>query len=97
MYILSNPLKGDSDRKAVENLANAIIIQAANDYLESKKDLYQYGYAFEVESRLIDTTKFFKSQWYDVLCSIDGTRLMRMLDKEFEDWRREYEANRRRR
>ena len=100
MYLLSNPMVGVEyhvSRRGVENLANAIIVQAANDYLESKKSIYQFGDTFDTLNKLTDTTIFFKSEWFGILTEVDGIRLMHMLDKEFEDWRKEYEAKRRKR
>ena len=79
-------------RKNVEDLANAVIVQAANDYLESKKQIYQYGETFNSRSQLNDAVKFFKSDWYEMMTSVSSRKIMRTLDKQFEEWRKEYDA-----
>ena len=65
-----------------ENLANAIIVNAANDYRKALKDLQcnaDYGPALQMKS---DCERFFLSSWFSALTSVDGNRLMGMLQKE---------------
>ena len=82
--------------EGIERLADAIVVQAALDYLESKKSIYQHGDTFNMRNLVTDTTIFFNSEWFSLLCKLDGTGLRRMLDKEFDEWRKEYNAKKRR-
>lgn len=59
-----------------ENLANAIILQAANDYLASpEKRKREYVHLDEV-------INFFHSDWFEFLSGADPDYLLEQLDKE---------------
>lgn len=83
------------------NLANAIVEQAAKDYLMYKKRLYILGdddnpneFRGEViryRNKLNDVRKFFKSKWYKTLTDLNVEMLARKLDEEFEEWKTEHE------
>ena len=83
------------------NLANAIVEQAAKDYLMYKKRLYILGdddnpneFRGEViryRNKLNDVRKFFKSKWYKTLTDLNVEMLARRLDEEFEEWKTEHE------
>lgn len=82
------------------NLANAIVEQAAKDYLMYKKRLYILGddddpneFRGEViryRSKLNDVRKFFKSKWYKTLTDLNAEVLVGRLDEEFEEWKKEH-------
>lgn len=57
-----------------ENLANAIIIQAAEDYRKALNDSAQR------EQRTIE--RFFRSEWFGVLTGLDPETLIRKLKQE---------------
>lgn len=57
-----------------ENLANAIIIQAADDYRKALNDSAQG------EQRTIE--RFFRSEWFGVLTGLDPETLIRKLKQE---------------
>lgn len=84
-------------------LAEAIVEQAAYDYLLIKKDLYKIDCnAFERKVKNIELTKrkmrlelqdiirFFESDWYQGLTSLGHERLISKLDKRFEEWKQEF-------
>lgn len=78
------------------NLANAIVEQAAKDYLKAKKKLYLENpeNTTRIEKyqwRLEETINFFNSKWYRTLTSIDASWLMKKLDEEFEEWKNDPE------
>ena len=54
-----------------EDLANAIILQAVQDYRRTNN-----------KRALEDLERFFLSDWFSVLTSIDGSRLLQELRKE---------------
>lgn len=65
-----------------ENLANAIIVKAADDYRKALKDLKRnrsYGPALQMKS---ECERFFHSDWFSALTTVDGNRLMGMLRAE---------------
>ena len=82
------------------NLANAIVEQAAKDYLMYKKRLYILGddddpneFRGEViryRNKLNDVRKFFKSKWYKTLTDLNVEVLVGRLDEEFEEWKKEH-------
>lgn len=53
-----------------ENLANAIVLQACQDYLNA--DSYSARY---------EVIRFFRSGWFGVLTDVDPVYLMKELDK----------------
>lgn len=82
-------------------LMNAIVQQAADDYVSAKKNLYKINNGLHtytdvdekneridiLESRVKEVTRFFKSNWYKALCKIDGKWLMQKLDEKVEEWK----------
>jgi hypothetical protein len=73
-------------------LAEAIVAQAAKDYLELRKFLHNTREGKEARKatkELRDIRKFFNSRWYKTLTEVDGNYLMERLDKEFEEWKKE--------
>ena len=83
------------------NLANAIVGQAAKDYLMYKKRLYILGddddpneirgEVIRYRNKLNDVRKFFKSKWYKTLTDLNVEMLVGRLDEEFEEWKTEHE------
>ena len=65
-----------------EELANAVVIQAAKDYTKALKTLRKYPRDKDAGSVKNDCERFFRSSWYKTLTSVDGEFLMRTLQKE---------------
>lgn len=65
-----------------EELANAIVIQAAKDYMKALKKLKKYPRDAEARQMRNDCESFFRSSWYSTLTSVDGELLMRKLQME---------------
>ena len=92
MKTSNNPLLRDID-KAYENLANAIIEQAVDDY----RRLIRGKRVFD---RLADNVsikelkEFFLSQWFVNLTNVDGELILKRLKKEYEDECRDNTTNR---
>lgn len=70
------------EEEPYEKLANAIIMQASKDYMTNlrKKKRNQGSAAAEHDIR--ECERFFRSDWYQVLTSVDGEYLMDRLRKE---------------
>lgn len=65
-----------------ENLANAIVLQATRDYRVALKCLRRNPNNKNVEIEADDIERFFHSQWYQALTSIDGEYLIKRLREE---------------
>jgi hypothetical protein len=72
------PLQDSGERReftsGIEALANAIIVQACKDYRKALKRNKRQSIA-EIE-------RFFRSEWYNWLTSIDGEYIIAKLRKE---------------
>ncbi len=67
-----------------QNLANAIVIQAVKDYRKAMRRLRKDP---KHEKSLFwkkYIERFFRSQWFEDLCDLDGEVLIEQLQKEAE-------------
>lgn len=64
------------------NLANAIIEQAAKDYMRALRKLKKQPTNERAKQEKASIEKFLRSPWYEELTDIDGDRLITMLQKE---------------
>lgn len=65
-----------------QELANAIVLQAAEDYRKALRKLRRnpgYGEALRMKE---EVERFFRSKWYTALTTVDGEWLIAMLRKE---------------
>ena len=69
---------------AAEELANAVIIQAAKDYREAMKDLWLCPRNAKAKYMLEECENFFKSRYFNMYTAINGVWLMNKLREEFE-------------
>jgi hypothetical protein len=70
-------------------LAAGIVQQAIEDYREAEKRMKnppnfvregdRRAYIYQCENEKRDIIKFFRSEWYGVLCDIDPERILRIL------------------
>ena len=73
----------------VENLCNAIIIQAANDYKAALKkrskldriedDERRIKAEIRINQTIDDVTRFFHSEWYATISNVNGPMLLRKI------------------
>ena len=82
-------------------LGEAIIEQAADDYLRARKTLYKIENglysnlskerlnerANRVNRELKDCMDFFNGKWYQLLTKLDSSVLVEKLDETFEEWK----------
>ena len=73
-----------SDITIYENLANAILLQAVKDYRMSLKSLKANSRNRTAQADKAEIERFFRSQWYSALTSVDGEMLIRSLQKEVD-------------
>lgn len=76
---MSNKVDTDS---CWENLANAIIIQAAADYEKIVRRQKRHPDHTTLSVEQISLEKFFKSNWFKALCNLDGRALMQKIRTE---------------
>lgn len=65
-----------------ENLANAIIIQAAKDYRAAGKALKKPSGGMAALKTVRECERFFRSDWFRTLTSVDGRAILEQLRKE---------------
>lgn len=68
-------------------LGGAIVVQAAIDYLKTKRKLETCTDDIKrkkLEAVLEDIRRFFRSRWYRELTDVDGIYLQESLDNHFE-------------
>ncbi|MDO4460820.1 MAG: hypothetical protein Q4C42_12225 [Clostridia bacterium] len=66
----------------LEELCNAIVLQAVKDYREAKIKLSYYGRDYEAKRMLDECLRFFRSGWFGLLTDLDPEFLIERLDKE---------------
>lgn len=71
-----------SDIQNYENLANAIIQQAAKDYIHALRTVKRRKNAEEALREALEIEAFFHSPWYGTLTQIDPDYLIERLRKE---------------
>ena len=80
-FVFSRIQKGNYD--PYEEIANAIVIQACNDYKNAyRRHLRRSGIVEKPDYELVALENFFRSDWYKILTSVDGEYLMERLRKE---------------
>ena len=67
---------------ACEKLASAIVLMAVKDYRQALKKLRQHPERRSAQAAVNEMEKFFRSEWYRTLTTIDGDSLMRKLKEE---------------
>lgn len=68
-----------------QDLANAIILMAVKDYRDTLKKLKKrprYGPAHDIKN---EVERFFRSDWYRELTSVDGNVLIKKLQAEVSE------------
>ena len=73
-----------SDITNYENFANAIILQAVKDYRMALKCLKSNPKNRTARADKDEIDRFFRSQWFTVLTSVDGEMLIRSLTMEVD-------------
>ena len=65
-----------------ENLAQAVIIQAADDFRQSYMSVLENPRDKDARDEVEAIGRFFLSDWYRMMTRVDGTYLMRKLRTE---------------
>lgn len=89
---MQNNVKYGMDLPACERLAEAIILQAVEDYRKALRRRSRTQDKMLVFGRLMECERFFRSQWFGVLTDVNGKTLMQSLKDEHERERGRREA-----
>ena len=65
-----------------EQLANAIVIQAADDYRIALKKIKAHPKDRKAIDEALEIVRFFRSSWYSQLTGVDGEYLIKRLQDE---------------
>jgi len=68
-----------------EQLANAIILQAVKDYRDALKKLKKRPRYEPAKDMIDEVERFFHSDWYRELTSVDGNFLIKKLRSEVRE------------
>lgn len=68
-----------------ERLANAIILQAVEEYRGAMKIRKNNPQNRDAENEILRIERFFRSDWFMALTTIDGEYLIRILRSEIEN------------
>jgi hypothetical protein len=84
------PRPAHPDDVGLYALAAAIVKQAVDDYREAERRLKNVPdfdieadrerYILKQQKQQYEIVKFFKSEWYGVLCDIDPNRILKLLE-----------------
>ena len=66
----------------IENLTNAIVLQAVKDYRRALAGGNVNGR--DSKSVIAECERFFQSEWFNVLTNVDGMIIIAKIRKEFE-------------
>ena len=69
--------------RAYQNLANAIVIQAVNDYRAALRGI-SYNRR-SAEANIKELEKFFRSDYYELLTKVKGEYLIEKLKEEYRE------------
>jgi len=68
-----------------EQLANAIVLQAAKDYRDALKKLKKRPHYEPAKYTIAEVESFFHSDWYRELTSVDGDYLLNKIRSEVRE------------
>ena len=68
-----------------EKLANAIVLQAVSDYRRALRKVKKNPNNREAIDGALQIEMFFRSEWYQVLTSVDGEYLIEKLREEVSE------------
>lgn len=72
-----------SNGNPYENLANAVVVTAVEDYRKVLKKYSRNPDSRSAKEAVDFLERFFRSQWYSVLTSVEGEFLMRKIRAEY--------------
>lgn len=77
--------RSQTDTDPYKELANAIILQAVEDYRKWAKEYSDSRDDRKLRKNLVELKEFFRSEWFSILTNLDGERLLARLKSELEE------------
>lgn len=77
-------MKEKTNYNPYEELANAIILQAVQDYRKAKTELKKHPFSHAARGMRTSVLCFFRSDWFKVLTNINAEALIKRLNKEVD-------------
>ena len=65
-------------------LANAIVVQAADDYRDARRKLLKDPENKKALKTVDEVERFFRSPWFGSLTTLDGHKILERLKEEFD-------------
>lgn len=75
----------DAELYAYDALAKEIIIQAIKDYVRALKNIKKGRKMYEAKRRIKELKMFFTSEWFCLLSDMDGKKLIKKIEKDYEN------------
>lgn len=75
--------------EALEDLANAIIMRAVDDYAKAKLRLPKSKFPERDKEIIVECQRFFESEWYRALCPLmdkDAGTIIALVDKYYDPY-----------
>ena len=69
-------------RQNWEDLANAVVLKAVEDYRKIRKQLREDPDQALLQKKIRELERFFRSPWFSILCDIDGSTILYNLRRE---------------
>ena len=77
--------RSPTDIDPYKDLANAIILQAVEDYRKWAKEYSDSRDDRKLRKNLVELKEFFRSEWFSLLTALDGEQLLLRLKAELEE------------
>ncbi len=77
--------RAQTDTDPYKELANAIILQAVEDYRKWAKEYSDSRDDRKLRKNLVELKEFFRSEWFSILTNLDGEQLLARLKSELEE------------
>ena len=77
--------RSSTDIDPYKELANAVILQAVEDYRKWTKDYSGSHDDRKLRKALVELKEFFRSEWFSIFTNLDGEQLLTRLKSELEE------------
>ena len=77
--------RSPTDIDPYKDLANAIILQAVEDYRKWAKEYSDSRDDRKLRKQIVELKEFFRSEWFSILTNLDGEQLLARLKSELEE------------
>ena len=77
--------RSPTDIDPYKELANAIILQAVEDYRKWEKEYSDSRDDQKLRKSLVELNEFFCSEWFELLTDLDGEQLLARVKAELEE------------